>query len=66
MSCGVGRRFSLDLAWLWLWCKPASVALIRTLAWELPYAAGVPLKSKKERKEEKRKWLFELKATFIP
>ena len=28
-----------------LWCRPAAVALIRTLAWELPYAAGMVLKS---------------------
>ena len=35
-----------DLALLWLWCRPAAAALIRPLAWELPYAAGVALKSK--------------------
>ena len=33
--------------WLWLWCRPAAVALIQPLAWELPYAMGVALKSKK-------------------
>ena len=21
-SCGVGHRLGLDLAWLWLWCRP--------------------------------------------
>ena len=31
-----------DPAWLWLWCRPAAAALIRPLAWEPPYAAGVP------------------------
>ena len=31
----------LDLALLWLLCKPVAVAQIRFLAWELPYAAGV-------------------------
>ena len=29
-----------DLAWLWLWCRPAAVAPIWPLAWKLPYAAG--------------------------
>ena len=31
---------------LWLGCRPAAVALIRPLAWELPYAARVALKRK--------------------
>ena len=39
----------LRSGWLWL----AAVALIRPLAWDLPYAAGVALKSKKERKKER-------------
>ena len=46
MSCGVGCRLSLDLALLWLWCRLVAEALIQALAWELPYAAGVALKSK--------------------
>ena len=46
MSCGVGRRCSLnpELLWLWLWCRPAAAALIRPLAWEPPYAEGAALK----------------------
>ena len=32
-----------------LWCKPAAAALIRPLAWELPYAACVALKRKKKK-----------------
>ena len=44
MSCGVGRRQGLNLVLLWLWCRPAATALIRSLAWELPYAGGVALK----------------------
>ena len=36
-----------DLALLWLWCRPAAVALIRPLAWEPPYTAGVALKRQK-------------------
>ena len=49
MSCGVGCRHSLDPAFLCLWCRPAAVPLIRSLAWELPYAMGVALESKKKR-----------------
>ena len=28
MSCGVGCRIGLDLALLWLWCRPAATAPI--------------------------------------
>ena len=45
MSCGVGRRCSWDPALLWLWSRPAAVALIRPPAWEPPYVVGVALKS---------------------
>ena len=45
MSCGVGRRWGLDLAWLWLWCRLAAVASIRPLAWEPPCAPGMDLNS---------------------
>ena len=31
---------------LWLWYRPAGAALIRPLAWEIPYAPGLALKSK--------------------
>ena len=47
VSCGAGHRWGLDLALLWLWCRLAAVALFQSLAWELPYAAGMALKSKK-------------------
>ena len=50
MSCGVGCRHRLDAALLWLWCRPAAVALIRPLAWELPYATGAALKKREEKK----------------
>ena len=39
-----------DPAWLWLWCRPAAVAPIQPLAWELPCATGMALKSKKQNK----------------
>ena len=38
MSCGVGHRCGLALALLWLWCRLATAAPIRPLAWEPPYA----------------------------
>ena len=34
------KGHGLDLAWLWLW--PAAAALIRPLAWKLPYMALKP------------------------
>ena len=46
MNCGVGRRHGWDSTLLWLWDRPAAVALIQSLVWELPYAVGVALKSK--------------------
>ena len=44
-----GQRCRSDLAFLWLWCRPAAAAPIRPLAWELPYAAGAALKKKKKK-----------------
>ena len=32
------------MALLWLWHMPATEAPVPPLAWELPYAAGVPVK----------------------
>ena len=52
MSCDVCHRRGLDPVLLWLWCRPAAAAPIRPLAWELTYAMGVVLKSKK--KNEKK------------
>ena len=37
-----------------LWCRLASEALIRPLARELPYAAGLALKKQKKKKKKKR------------
>ena len=54
VSCGVGRRRSSDPKLLWLWCRPAAAAPIPplALAWELPYAAGAALKTKKKKKRQ--------------
>ena len=43
-------RHGLDPALLWLWCRPAAAAPIGLLAWELPYASSLALKSKKRRR----------------
>ena len=47
MSYGGGYRCCLDPALLWPLCRLAATALIQPLAWELPYAKGVALKTKK-------------------
>ena len=39
-----------DLALLWLWCRPVAMALIRSLAWEPPYAVGAALKKRQKKK----------------
>ena len=46
VSYGVLCRRGSDPVWLWLWHRLAVVALIQSLAWELPYSAGAALKSK--------------------
>ena len=51
VSFGVGHRGGSDPAWLWLWHRPAAVALIQPLVWEPPYAAGVALKKRREADE---------------
>ena len=58
MSCGGGHRHGSDLALLWLWCRLAAVALIRPLAWELPYAVGAALKKDREKEKKKKKSIF--------
>ena len=59
MSCGVGHRCGSDTELLWLWHRPAAVALIIPLAWEPPYALGAAQengeKTKKEGKKERKK-----------
>ena len=45
---GVGHKQGLDLALLWLWCRPVATSPIQPRVWELPYAAHLPLKKKKK------------------
>ena len=54
VSCGIGHRLGLDSALLWLLSRPAAVAQIQPLVWEIPYAAGAPLKKKKKKKKKGR------------
>ena len=54
MSCGVGKRQGLDLALLWLWCRPEATAPIQSPAWEPPYAKGAALKRQKKKKKRKK------------
>ena len=44
MSCGVGCRYHLDLALLWLWHRPVATVPIGPLVWEPPHATGAALK----------------------
>ena len=53
MSCGVGRRCSLDPALLWLWCKLAATAPVQPLAWEPPYAVSAAQKDNTKNKDKK-------------
>ena len=46
VSRGVGHMCSLELAFLWLWCRLAVIAPIQLLAGELPKAVGAALKGK--------------------
>ena len=40
------------MALLWLWCRLAAAALIQSLAWKPPYAAGAALISIKKKKKK--------------
>ena len=52
VTCGVGCRRGSDPLLLWLWRRPAAVALIQPLALECPYAAGGALEKDKKKKKE--------------
>ena len=58
MSYGISHRRGSDLTLLWLWL--ASVALVRPLAWELPYALDVILKSNDDGVPIVAQWLKNL------
>ena len=52
MSCGVGRRRDSDLALLWLWARPAAIAAIQPLAWNLHMPQEWPKKWQKDQKKK--------------
>ena len=65
MSCGVGHRRGSDLAALKLWYRPAVIALIQPLAWELPCAVSRKKgKKKKKKKKGKKRSLIQKKTTI--
>ena len=51
MSCGVGCRHGSDPLLLLLWHRLLAAVLIQPLAWELAYAVGAAIKSKKKKKK---------------
>ena len=53
MSCAVGHRHGSDPELLWLWHRPAAVALIRPPAWERPHALGAALKQQQQQQQNK-------------
>ena len=57
-NCGISQRHGLDPELLWLWHRPAAVALIQSLARELPYATGVAIKRKRKKMEHNLLFYF--------
>ena len=55
VSCGVGRRHSSDLAFLWLWCRLVATAPIWPQPGNLHMPWVKPLKKTKNRKRKKKK-----------
>ena len=51
MSCGVGCRCGSDSELLWFWHRLTATALIRPLAWELPYASAAAQEMAKKKKK---------------
>ena len=62
----IGCRCSLDPTLLWLWYRPAAVALLWPLAGEPPFAAGAALKQTNKKTTEEKKLVREAsKENFI-
>ena len=53
---GLKIQHCSDVAQIWLWHRPAAVAPIQPLAWELTYAAGSALKRKKAGGRRQKGW----------
>ena len=64
MSCGVGLRHGLDLAWLWR--RLAAVAPIQPPAWEkLSYASGASSTKKKKKLRQAQNTQMKTKGAKI-
>ena len=61
----MGHRCGLDPALLRLWCRQATIALIRPLGWEPLYAEGEALK-KKDLKQKKKSSKRKKEESFLP
>ena len=64
-ECGAGCRLGSDPTLLWLWCRPAAIALIWPLAWGLPYAVDVALNRPKENLKNKTNTQKHWKSGFM-
>ena len=51
-KCGVDHGCGSDLAWLWLWHRPATTTPIRSLAREAPYAKRAALEKTQKTKKK--------------
>ena len=63
----VGYRYGSDPPLLCLWCGLAAAAAIQPVAWKLPYAVGVALKSQnaKKTKNKTNKQLLKSNDTVV-
>ena len=52
VSYSLSSRHGVDPVLLWLWCRLAAAAPIQPIAWELPHATSLALKSKKKKKKK--------------
>ena len=55
VSCGVGLRCSLDLALLWLWCRPETVVQLDPKPGNFHMLQVQPLKKKKKKTQNQNK-----------
>lgn len=55
MSCGGDHRHGSDPELLWLRCRPAAVAPIQPLAWQLPCTTGLKRQEDKIRRKKKNR-----------
>ena len=52
VSCSIGCRHGSDPLLLWLIYRPAAIALILPLAWEIPYPVSAVLKTTTTNKQK--------------